>query len=308
MIGLTRIAHYLPQERIDNVEAARKLGTAESLLRDKIGFLSLARMPAGCETSDLAVEAVRRVLSDAGIEPAGVQLLVLVTQNPDGHGLPHTSAIVHGKLGLSSSCATFDVSLGCSGFVYGLATAAALMEASGLTCGVLVTADPYSKIVDPGDRDTALLFGDGAAAALLTDRPKWRIGRCDFGTQGRDGACLVVGPDGKLRMNGRGVFNFSATEVPGSIRRALERNELELEDIDRFLLHQGSRYIVETVAKRLGIGDRAGFCAREYGNLVSSSIPVAFTEQVRDGDRRVLISGFGVGLSWATTVLTRVMQ
>jgi 3-oxoacyl-[acyl-carrier-protein] synthase-3 len=305
MIGLSRIATYVPEDRVDNLEAARGLGAAEALVREKIGFLRAARKPAGSDTSDLAAEAVRRVLADARLDSDGLQLLVVVTQNPDGHGLPHTSAVVHGKLGLPSACAAFDISLGCSGFVYGIATAAALMEASGLTRGILVTADPYSKIVDPADRDTALLFGDGAAAALLTDQPAWRIGRCDFGTQGSQRENLMVGPEGRLRMNGRGVFNFSATEVPGSIRRALELNGLQLDDVDRFILHQGSRYLVETIAKRLGIADRTEICAQDYGNLVSSSVPVAFAERVRDGDRRVLVSGFGVGLSWATTVMSR---
>jgi 3-oxoacyl-[acyl-carrier-protein] synthase-3 len=180
------------------------------------------------------------------------------------------------------------------------------MAANAMTCGVLVTADPYSKIVDPDDRDTAMLFGDGAAAALLSEDPVWSIGRTDFGTLGQQRDGLMVKGDGKLAMNGRAVFNFSATEVPPSIRRALAANRLELADIDRFILHQGSRFIVETIAKRLAIEDRAPFCAQDYGNLVSSSIPVAFADAVRDSDRRVLISGFGVGLSWATTVLTRV--
>ncbi|MGH9204004.1 MAG: 3-oxoacyl-ACP synthase III family protein, partial [Vicinamibacterales bacterium] len=235
-----------------------------------------------------------------------LECLVVVTQNPDSHGLPHTSAVVHGKLGLAARCAAFDISLGCSGFVYGLATVSAFMAANGMACGVLVTADPYSKIIGPEDRDTVMLFGDGAAATLLSDDPVWRIGRTDFGTLGQQRDALVVKADGKLAMNGRGVFNFSATEVPPSIRRALAANRVELGDIDRFILHQGSRFIIDTIAKRLGIEDRTPFCAENYGNLVSSSIPVALAEAVKDSDRRIVISGFGVGLSFASTVLTRV--
>jgi 3-oxoacyl-[acyl-carrier-protein] synthase III len=305
MIGLARIAYHVPDERVDNLELARALGATEALVRDKIGFLRAARKPDASETSDLAIEAVRKLLADARMNAAELQLLVVVTQNPDGRGLPHTSAVLHGKLDLPSACAAFDMSLGCSGFVYGIATAAALMETSGLKRGILVTADPYSKVVDQRDRDTALLFGDGAAAALLTDEPVWRIGRCDFGTQGQQRENLMVGADGKLRMNGRGVYNFSATEVPASIQRTLAMNGLALADIDRFILHQGSRYLVETIAKRLGISDRTEICAQDYGNLVSSSVPVAFAECVKEADRRVLLSGFGVGLSWATTVVTR---
>ena len=306
MIGLAQIACHLPDQRIDNAERARRLGTGDTLLRDKIGFLRTARKDAGVETSDLCVEAVKRLLTVAGLDSQRLECLVVVTQNPDGKGLPHTSAVVHGKLGLSARCAAFDISLGCSGFVYGLAIVSAFMAANGMTRGILATADPYSKIIDPEDRDTVMLFGDGAAAALLSDQPLWRIGRTDFGTLGQQRDGLVVNPDGRLVMNGRGVFNFSATEVPPSIRRTLTANGLDLRDIDRFVLHQGSRFIVETIAKRLEIEDRTPFCAHDYGNLVSSSIPVALADAVKESDRQVLISGFGVGLSFATSVLTRV--
>ncbi len=306
MIGLTRLAYHIPERRVDNAEVARRVGASDALLRDKIGFLRTARMPAGTETSDLGVHAVRRLLEDAALDAGALQCLVVVTQNPDGHGLPHTSAIMHGKLGLAPACATFDISLGCSGFVYGLAVVSAFMAAHALTRGVLVTADPYSKIVGPDDRDTVLLFGDGAAATLLTDEPVWRLGRCDFRSLGAEGGALAVGGDGRLTMSGRGVFGFSATEVPASIERTLAANALALGDIDRFVLHQGSRFIVDSIARRMGIADRAVFCAQDYGNLVSSSIPVALAETVKDTDRRVLISGFGVGLSVATGILTRV--
>jgi 3-oxoacyl-[acyl-carrier-protein] synthase-3 len=306
MIGLAQIAYHIPEQRIDNIELARRFGTSDTLLRDKIGFLKTARMRDGTETSDLCVEAIRRLLTLAALDTERLECLVVVTQNPDGYGLPHTSAIVHGKLRLSDRCAAFDISLGCSGFVYGLVIATAFMAASGMTRGVLVSAHPYSKIIGPDDRDTVMLFGDGAAAALLSDDPAWRIGRADFGTLGQQRDGLIVKGDRRLAMNGRGIFNFSATEVPPSIRRALAANDLELGDIDRFILHQGSRFIIDTIAKRLGIEDRTPFCAENYGNLVSSSIPVALTDAVKDSDRRIVVSGFGVGLSFATTVLTRV--
>jgi 3-oxoacyl-[acyl-carrier-protein] synthase-3 len=306
MIGLAQIACHVPDQRIDNIELARGLGTSDTLLRDKIGFLRTARKDKGVETSDLCVEAVKRLLAVTGLDSQRIECLVVVTQNPDGRGLPHTSAIVHGKLGLSGRCAAFDISLGCSGFVYGLATVSALMAANGMTRGVLATADPYSKIIDSEDRDTVILFGDAAAAALLSDQPLWRIGRTDFGTLGQQRDGLAVSAGGKLVMNGRAVFNFSATEIPPSIRRTLAANSLELHDIDRFILHQGSRFIVDTIARRLEIEDRTPFCAQDYGNLVSSSIPVALADAVNESDRQVLISGFGVGLSFATTVLSRV--
>ena len=162
-LGIAAVAAYIPEDYLDNLERAPALDAGEDLLRDKIGVLKVSRKRADEETSDLAVKAVRRLFEQGAARPEEVDCLVVVTQNPDGYGLPHTSARVHGKLGLPTSCAVFDLSLGCSGYVYGLSVITALMQAQGLRCGLLVTADPYSKIINPHDRNTSLLFGDAAA-------------------------------------------------------------------------------------------------------------------------------------------------
>jgi 3-oxoacyl-[acyl-carrier-protein] synthase-3 len=135
--------------------------------------------------------------------------------------------------------------------------------------------------------------------------PVWRIGRFDFGTQGKLHAALHVDDGGKLVMNGRDVFTFSAGAVPQSIARVLALNGIALTDVDRVLLHQGSKFIVDTIAKRIGAAEKTEFCASAYGNTVSSSIPILLAETVRPTDRRVLLCGFGVGLTWASTVLER---
>jgi 3-oxoacyl-[acyl-carrier-protein] synthase-3 len=302
--GLIDLAVVTGSSSIDTREPAERFGISSNTLRDKIGFTSLRRKAADTETSDLAVAAAQAVLSKTGREPNDIGALIVVTQNPDGFGLPHTSAIVQQKLGLPG-VAAFDISLGCSGFVYGLATLAAFSESYLEKPALLVTADPYSKVVSEDDRETALLFGDGAAAALIGPDPVWRLAGTDFGTDGSGSQALHVDSTRHLRMNGRAVFNFSMTVVPDSIRRAVERAGLTLEAIDRFVLHQGSRYIVESVAQRLGIADRCAFSAAKYGNLVSSAVPAAFLDSVGPDDRNVVICGFGVGLSWASAVLVR---
>jgi 3-oxoacyl-[acyl-carrier-protein] synthase-3 len=304
MLGIQAIGGYIPPHRNENADLAEKFGFPADFLETKIGVFQTSMKSPDEETSDLglkAVQALQAKLGDA-LDLASVQCLAFVTQNPDGHGLPHTSAILHKKLGLSPRCFAFDISLGCSGFVAGLAAIKGFMEVTGLTTGLLVTADPYSKIINREDRNTVLLFGDGAAATLIGENPIWEIGAFDCGTIGQNCEALRVGEDGMLDMNGRAVFDFSAMQVPSSITRALEANNLTIDDIDLGVLHPGSKYIVDTVAKRAKIKNVARG-AEGYGNTVSSSIPLLLENVAPDSARHVLISGFGVGLGWATTVL-----
>jgi 3-oxoacyl-[acyl-carrier-protein] synthase-3 len=233
-----------------------------------------------------------------------IGLLIVVTQNPDVYGLPHVSAILHGKLGLHDGVAAFDISLGCSGWVYGLSAAKAFMEANGIEYGLLVTADPYSKVLDASDRNTMLLFGDAATATLLgRDDRRWSMRKFVFGTSGKQWMDLRVDENRKLRMNGRGIFTFSAVRVPECLRETLRANGLKIEEVDRLLLHQGSRYIVDTIGERMQAGAKTPFDESDIGNTVSSTLPLLLARGVCDRDRTVLVAGFGVGLSWAATIL-----
>lgn len=304
-VGIRAVSVYRPDQAVDTLQAAVGLQADPDFVTEKIGLLHLSRMAAGQDTSDLATAAARRLFQDHGLDPAAVQCLVLVTQNPDRRGLPHTSAVVHQALGLASGCAVFDISLGCSGFVHGLAVASAFMQAQGFANGLLLTADPYSKIVDPADRDTALLFGDGASATWLSNEPVWRLGPCDFGVMSSQHEALHVNAQGRLVMNGRAVFNFAASQVPQSVNRLLARVGLSMDEIDLVLLHQGSRYIVEALAKRIGAPNKAPFVATAYGNTVSSSVPMLLAEHVPEDARRLLLCGFGVGLAWASCLLEK---
>jgi 3-oxoacyl-[acyl-carrier-protein] synthase-3 len=309
MIGIQAIGTYIPEGRIDNRARAAQFEVDEAFLRDKSGMVRLAVRQPGEETSDLCRKAFADLQQRCDVRAEDVQCILVCTQNPDGRGLPHASAAVHAALGLSDACAAFDISLGCSGFVYGLSVIQGFMQANGFSRGILFTADPYSKIVDAQDKGTSILFGDAAAATLVSDAPVWRSGKFLFGTHGQDRDAIRVDPDtGKLALNGRAVFSFSATVVPENIKAMLAANGLAVGDIDCFALHQGSRYIVDTIRKRLGVpDDRAPFVAADYGNTVSSSIPIMLSS-ADPGLRRIVIAGFGVGLSWASSVLYRVEQ
>lgn len=307
-LGIKAIGAYLPEARTSVEEMGTKLDASADFIRDKLGFRSLAARSDSEETSDLclrAYEDLRRL--DGGGLP-DVDCVVVVTQNPDGYGLPHTSAILHEKLGLGADVACFDVSLGCSGFVHSLGIIRGFMAGQGMTRGLLFTADPYTKVIDPGDRNTVLLFGDGATCTLIDDRPLFTIGRSVYATSGRDHRAIRVDPSSrKLRMDGNQVFRFVARTVPGQIGKCLEANGCPIDDVDLFLLHQGSKYIVDTLANSLRLPrEKVPFAAHETGNTVSSSIPMMLKTVLasRDGSRRsIVLCGFGVGLSCATTLI-----
>lgn len=305
LIGLEAIGCYRPEQSLDVFELGKTLAAKDEFIRSKLGFVSLARKPADMESSDMCVEAFRRL--PITIDPDSIDCLVVVSQNPDRYGLPHTSCIVQHKLELSPHIACFDISLGCSGFVQGLSVVTAFMEAQGLKRGLLFTADPYSKVIDLKDRNTAMLFGDAAACTVLSDRPLWTAGKTLHFTSGKVSRAINVNDARTLTMEGNLVFQMVARSVPGQIKECIEANGLGFEDIDLFLVHQGSKYIVDTLRKRLKLApEKMPFAAADIGNTVSSSLPLLLADNTLVGAaRRLVLSGFGVGLQSATTVLTR---
>lgn len=235
--GITEIGVYVPAQRLSTATLAPALGVSAQTLHERIGFQSLARKAEGEEASDLAFHAVQDLLRRHPFDPNDIGCLVVVTQNPDGTGIPQVSALLHGRLGWPTHIPAFDLALGCSGYVYGLAVVSSFLSMQNGKAGILVTADPYSKIVDPDDRGTALLFGDGASATLIERSGTWRLGRFDFGTSGTHAQLLHTDAQRRLRMDGQAVARFCLREIPKSIERTLARNGLTMADVDRFLLH-----------------------------------------------------------------------
>lgn len=306
MLGIAAIASYVPAGRLSNYDRKAEFGIDDAFIEDKIGFRSVARMAPGETTSDLCVRAFEALKCKVSIDPAAIEAVVVVTQNPD-RNIPHVSAVVHGRLGLSTSCAAFDVSLGCSGYVHGLSIVQGFMAANGYKRALLFTADPYSKIIDASDKNTVLLFGDAATVSLLSDAPVFVPGRFRFGTLGVESENLAI-TGGHLYMNGRAIFSFVARNIPSDVNALLAANGLAIGDVDRFLFHPGSRYVVDAISKALKLTqDKVPFSASDCGNTVSSSIPLLLEAEIpRAASGTILMSGFGVGLSWASTILTRV--
>ncbi len=306
-LGIENIGVYIPPGRESNEPRRAQFAITEAFLEQKIGVRETSRKAPQEETSDLCLRAWEALNQKAAVDAARIECVVVVTQNPDGL-LPHVSAVLHGELGLREDCACFDLSLGCSGFVQGLSIALAFMEAQGLSAGLLFTADPYSKIVDPNDKNTSLLFGDAATVTLLGTNPVFSAGPFTFGSIGAESGELACARGGRLAMNGHAIFNFAAKSVPLDLERLLKKAGIAREEVDRFLLHQGSKYIVDTIAKRAMLDPaKTPFDIAGYGNTVSSSIPILLEKEFApDGGRLLVLSGFGVGLAYASAVLRRL--
>lgn len=316
--GVAAIASYLPARVLENQELVARHGFEPAFLEGKLGIRQ--RHIAGAEesVSDMAVAAAERLFTSAGIDRGQIGLLVLCTQNPD-YRLPTTADLVQDRLKLPTTTAAFDINQGCSGYIYGLAVATSMMRANGIGAGLLITAEAYSKVMSEADRNTTPLFGDGAAAMLLLPDAPGRIGRFTFGSDGSGARDLIVraggsrhpamacAGEGALHMNGRAIFNFMMRRVPADVAACLAANGLSGDDIDLFVFHQASRFMLETLAREMRVDlARVPVVMEQFGNTVSSTIPMAIEKLGGIAGlvgKRLLLSGFGVGLSWGSTVL-----
>lgn len=302
-------------------------GDANSLerIRKTIGLRERRIAAEGQTALDLGEAAAR------GLDCRGVDGLIFVTQTPD-HFQPSNAAILHGRLGLQMTCAVFDVSQGCSGWVYGVYLAHQLVAAGGCRKVLLVTGDTLSRCIHPRDRASVILFGDAASACLIerSSAPSsaWfvlrHIGAESSAIQIPAGGFReppsaaneeeMADADGNIRsrrnlaMDGGAVFNFTIRHVPGLIARTLEVAETGVENVDAFVLHQANRYLVSNVARRAKLPmDRVPMGTVErFGNVSGTSVPLTLaTEVARSGscDGRFLAAGFGVGLSLAGAIL-----
>lgn len=326
------IAFALPSWEMSNEELAQWVDVDANFMRDKLGIRSRRWLGENESLTSLATAACEALFSKRPeLDRSDIGLVALVTQNPD-YRLPHSSALLQETLGLSQETAAFDVNLGCSGWVYALSIAKGLMTEEGIDDALVVTCDPYSRIMGRGDRDVVSLFGDAASATWLSSGGAGEIGRAAFGTDGSGAAKLMVqaggssrplggvalkGPtaidpwtdsDYRLTMDGRAIFNFMMKNVPASVDAALERNGLTREDVDFFAFHQASGYMLDKLSARMGLkAERVPRALERYGNTVSSTIPIVLAELADSGRLRaatVVVSGFGVGLSWASNVVT----
>ena len=281
-------------------------------------------------SSDLGIAAARKLFDSGAVDAADIDYLLFCTQSPD-YFLPTTACIVQNALGIPRTAGALDFNLGCSGFVYGLSLAKALIETGQANNVLLITAETYSKFIHPGDRSVRTIFGDAAAATWISaveSDGDTAIGPFVFGTDGSGAENLIVsvggmrnrtsgapaaqddegnvrGPD-NLYMNGGELFSFTLREIPACITTLLARAKCTLSDFDLFVFHQANRYMLEHLRKTVGIPAERFYNSMENcGNTVSSTIPIALKDAQDSGllkpGQRVALLGFGVGYSWAAT-------
>lgn len=334
--AISALASALPRTVVTNDDLAREFPDWDmQRMAARTGVLARHIAGTGETAADLGLEAARQVLKRRGVEPDEVDALIVCSQTHD-YVMPGNSALLHGALGLRDDVMAFDLTLACSGFTYGIAVAKGLIAAGTAQRVLFVTGDTYSKLIAPGDRSTRCLFGDGAAAAVIEDASVGlRIGPQSFGTSGRhfdrfivwSGGCRVgrapwappasrVSGDAAetrttISMDGMGVLSFFGATVPSAVRALLDRERLGIDDIDCFVMHQASHLALQAVQRALRIPDeRMVIDMADTGNLVSASIPVVLARALERGDvppgGRVLLAGFGVGLSWGLAVLDAV--
>ena len=304
---ITGIGTAVPEARLTNAELEARLDTSDEWIVARTGIRE-RRVAAPSETSGtLAVAASAAAIKDAGLVPDDVDLLVVATTTPD-QALPQTSALVHEGLGLR--CGAFDVGAACAGFVHGLVVGATLLDAGDLDAVVVVGSETLTRIVDPDDRSTVSLFGDGAAAVVL--RPAaagYGLQAWDFGCDGSASSILAIPPGNQfIHMDGQEVFRRAVRAVTASAANALRTAAVTASDVDLFVPHQANVRIINLAAQRLGIRPaRTMVNVDRYGNTSAASVLLALAGAVDDGrvddGDVVLLSGFGAGMAWASAVL-----
>lgn len=299
------IGVYIPETKESNFDLLNRFDITEEFITRKIGVHSRAIKNKTDNTSDLCVKAFYNLKSKTDIDIEKINLVCVVTQNPD-QKIPHTAAIVHQKLGLTKNCMTFDISQGCAGFPHGISIVSSLMSNLSIQDALLFTCDPYSKIINQNDKNTALLFGDAATVTFISNNRE-QSGYClqgtTFGTVPGSNSCLTC--EDKLQMNGRDVVSNALREVPENINSLLRSSGLKISDIDLFVLHQASRVMVESLRDLLILDEEtAPYEIMNLGNTISSSIPIVLSKHVDQLTKdNILISGFGVGFSYASSLL-----
>lgn len=331
MAYIKAISYYLPEKVITNEELVKEFPEwSVEKVAQKVGVDS-RHLAAENETAgDMAEKAALKLFKEYYIDPKSVDFVMFCTQSPD-YFLPSTACILQDRLGIPTSAGAFDYNLGCSGCIYGLAMAKGLITAGIAKNVLLLTAETYNKYLHPLDKSNRSIFGDGAAACMISTEGFAEIGEFVLGTDGSGANNLIVKTgasrqknatgkfieddeghiwyDDYLYMNGGNIFNFTLEAVPNMMKDILEKNGLEKDQIDYYVFHQANKFMLNTIRKVCVLPkDKFYVDLATTGNTVSSTVLIGLkkcieTQTVRKG-HKVMISGFGVGLSWGGTILT----
>lgn len=332
--AIRAIASHLPEQILSNAQLAAEFEnwSADDILA-KTGIASRHIAAPGECASDLGVAAAKRLFDSGACAPSDIDYVLFCTQSPD-YPMPSTACLVQDRLGLRTSVGAIDLNQGCTGFVYALSVAKGLIESHVATNVLLITAETYSRFVNARDRSVRTIFGDAAAATLVSgvESDDELVGPFVFGTDGRGIKDIVVPAggarhpitvdsytaterekgnwrsDANIYMNGPEVFNFTLKAVPRVVDTLLDQIGGDLSSIDYFVFHQANKFMLDRLRAKIGI-DEEKFCLEleSCGNTVSCTIPIALQRARSDGrlraGARTMIVSFGVGYSWAAAII-----
>ncbi len=328
-ITVSGVAACVPTRAESNLDYDWIASEERQLLVKTTGVLHRRIAEEGILASDICCEAAKKLFTDTGTDPSEIEIVVFVSQSRD-YLLPSSAIILQSRLGLPKTAMAFDVPLGCSGYVYGLSVVAGMMSIAGLKRGLLLAGDTSSLSLNRKDKSAYPLFGDGGSATLLEHKAGAKM---DFNLQsdGKNFSPIIIPHGGARRqidaesdleeeleqgvirkkrnlwLNGFDIFNFSVTEVPPNIRSLLAYANIGIDDLDYFVMHQANLLLNETIRKKMKIHeDKTPYSLKDYGNTSSASIPLTMAANLKNklgGRKKLLLAGFGVGLSWGSAII-----
>ena len=320
-VGIVGMGSYVPPRILTNLDLEKMVDTSEEWIRTRTGIRERRLADPEVATSDLGEAAARAALDSAGVGPADIDLLILATVTPD-LPFPSTASLLQERMNIPRATA-FDLNVGCTGFVYGLAVAREMIATGTYQRALVIGSETLSRITDWNDRATCVLFGDGAGAAVVAPVAEGGILAYSLGNDGANADALMIPAGGSrtpttpetvaeglhyLTMNGPEVFKFAVRALADSSEEAVARAGLSMSDVDAVIPHQANIRIIEAAVKRLHIPAEQFICNLDrYGNTSAASIPIALDEAVREGRIKsgdhVLLSSFGAGLAWGSMMI-----
>lgn len=331
-VGIIGLAAAVPAHKIKNRSYTEYFSEEEvAEIVEKTGIEERRFAEAGVCSSDLCQAAAEKLISDLEIDKSEIDLLVFVSQTPD-YRMPATAVLLQDRLGLTKQTMAFDLSLGCSAFVYALSVVFSLVQQGTIRKALLLDGETRSRAYYPKDRRVAFLFGDGGVAALIEKNERYGQSYFSLNSDGSRGDLIkikaggyrypssiesvqerVVDDHGNIStdehgaMNGADVFNFVIEEIPNDVKNILDKAGITKENPDFFVFHQANAFMNGYLAKKMKLpADKVPSCIREFGNTSSVSIPLTMVSQLKgkmEGSKKVLLCGFGVGMSWASAVM-----
>ncbi len=331
-VGVTAMAAAVPRHIINNYEYTKYFPADQvKEVVDKIGVYHRRFADENTCSSDLCYAAAEKLFTDNHINRSEIDLLIFISQTPD-YRMPATSLLLQHRLGLSSSCIAFDVNLGCSAFLYGLSIAFSMIKDGHIRKALILDGETRSKVYSPKDRRSAFIFGDGGIAALVERNDKFGKSYFSLNSDGSRADLImikgggyrhmssfetltekVVDEYGNIRsdeqgyMNGGDVFNFVIREVPKDIKKTLQVSETSTDSIDFYVFHQANNFINSYIAKKMKLDiTKIPSTIHKFGNTSSVSVPLTIVSELRDklnGNKTLLLSAFGVGMTWATGIV-----